>query len=97
MRRRRLWALIVCAVLALSLGASLWCVVRYSDHCCHSVWCPECQLLSECRQLFAMLGLGAAAALPAWGGRAAAWVLGVRFPKRPAAVTLVSLKVKLSD
>ena len=97
MRRRRLWALIVCAVLALSLGASLWCVVRYSDHCCHSVWCPECQLLSECRQLFAMLGLGAVTALPVSCEGTARRGIGPRPPKHPAVATLVSLKVKLSN
>ena len=97
MRKKRLLAGLVCAVLALTLGASLYCLIQYSGHDCHSALCQDCQLLLKCRLLFLLLGVGVL--LPGLRrlGTPMRFIRSLTAPRRREGTTLVSLKVKLSD
>lgn len=97
MRKRRLLAGVFCALFIAALTASGLFVAAHAQHHCTGDHCPVCAVLCACMGLlrpaavFALLALAACAAL-----LAARWRLRAkRF--NGFFVTLVSLKVKLSN
>lgn len=97
MRNRRLMAGLLCALFVAALMASGLFVAVHAQHHCEGEHCPVCAVLCACVGLlrltaaFTLLACAACAALHA----ARWWLHATRF--RSFVITLVSLKVKLSN
>lgn len=96
-KKRRILAAAMCLALTLVMAASAAYIILEAHHHCTGDGCPVCREIQVCRQILTALGTAApgAAVCRASAGRP---VEAPRLLRRAAqAVTLISLKVKLSD
>lgn len=96
MRRRRIAALIICALFAFVLFSSLTLAVVHSFHECPGETCPICRTIHQTEALLKLFYAGcflASSALVASHLIVRTPVCGISLP-RP---TLISMKVKLTD
>lgn len=98
MKKKRISNLVVCLFLALSVLCSVAYLFVEAVHDCHGHGCPVCAQMDECVKALAGFAVGVAAAYfyaARYAGAACASVQ--RKSLRRESVTLVALKVKLSN
>jgi len=97
MKKRREIAAVLCAVLLLILAFSAAYIVIEAGHNCTGEGCPICQEIQVCRQILNTVGTVLVSAVIFLGVFILfTAVLHMFFWAAPA-ITLISLKVKLSD
>lgn len=96
-RQKRFLAALLACGLAFVMLFSLFFIALETDHDCHEDDCAICAVLSICENLLRDLSCFIAAAAVVLGAeRVVHAYRGCLFSARPS-VTLVSLKIKLSD
>lgn len=95
--KRRIAAMAMCLWLLLVMFFSTVYIIREADHNCTGENCPICHEIQICRQILNTVGTAALGAAVVSFASVFLTVLAPVHRRESAAVTLISLKVKLSD
>lgn len=96
-KKRRIAAMAMCLALLLVMFFSTVYMIREADHNCTGENCPICHEIRICRQILNTVGTAVLGAAVFSFASVFLTALTSAHRRESAAVTLISLKVKLSD